>query len=100
MKKKVKVEFEFEFDHSKDNIYEACGVKEEAVKEFLSKGILQYIKETNIEDEDATKLSSVVEWAVKNAPSDYLMFILSKDLRDVFDVLVSAIDIIIEKQKN
>jgi nuclear transport factor 2 (NTF2) superfamily protein len=94
MKKKVKVEFEFCFDHSKGNLYEACGVNEEAVKEFLSKGILQYIKETNIEDEEATKLSRVVEWTVKNAPSDYLMFLLSKDLRNVI------IDEIIEKQKN
>jgi len=91
MKKTVKVEFEFEFDHSKQSIYEACGVNEEVIKDFLSKGVVNYIREVDAEDEDAMKLSSVVEWAVKNAPSDYLAFLLFRDLREVLDKIYETL---------
>jgi phage terminase large subunit len=87
MKKTVKVEFEFEFDHSKKNIYEACGISEDAITEFLSKDIVKYIRDADPNNPDATNLSSVVEWAVQNAPKDYLVFLLFSNLREVLDKL-------------
>jgi len=76
MKKKVKVTFSTTFYHSKETIQESCGINEIVLYNFLSEKLKSYVYG---EGKEGT-LSELIEWTIKNMPSDYFIYVVSKDL--------------------